>query len=83
MSLSRSAAGLLAAAGLGVLPLLPACATDSSVESDVERLFKTVDEQFGHIDGLVNNAATLDRQARLTDMTAVPATRPCCRALPA
>jgi NAD(P)-dependent dehydrogenase (short-subunit alcohol dehydrogenase family) len=43
---------------------------DVSVEEDVERLFKTVDDQFGHVDALVNNAATLDRQMRLTEMTA-------------
>jgi NAD(P)-dependent dehydrogenase (short-subunit alcohol dehydrogenase family) len=46
-----------------------AAQADVSLEADVERLFTTVDSEFGRIDGLVNNAATLDRQMRLADMT--------------
>jgi NAD(P)-dependent dehydrogenase (short-subunit alcohol dehydrogenase family) len=42
---------------------------DVSIEADVERLFATVDRDFGHVDALVNNAATLERQMRLADMT--------------
>jgi len=38
---------------------------DISVEADVVRLFQEVDSKLGRISALVNNAATLERQARL------------------
>lgn len=41
---------------------------DLSVEQDVLRLFQTCDDELGLIRGLVNNAATLERQMRLEDM---------------
>lgn len=43
---------------------------DVSRESDVVRLFETVDRALGRPDALVNNAATLEKQTRLADMDA-------------
>jgi NAD(P)-dependent dehydrogenase (short-subunit alcohol dehydrogenase family) len=43
---------------------------DVSVESDIMRLFDTVDETFGRLFGLVNNAGILERQMRLDSMSA-------------
>lgn len=43
---------------------------DISSESDVLRLFETVDRELGCITALVNNAATLERQMRLDEMDA-------------
>jgi NAD(P)-dependent dehydrogenase (short-subunit alcohol dehydrogenase family) len=41
---------------------------DVSVEADVLRLFRTVDEQFGALTVLVNNAGMLEQQMRLDQM---------------
>jgi NAD(P)-dependent dehydrogenase (short-subunit alcohol dehydrogenase family) len=41
---------------------------DVSSESDVMRLFETVDLQLGRVTALVNNAATLEPQMRLEAM---------------
>ena len=41
---------------------------DVSVEADVLRLFKTVDQQMGRLDALVNNAGMLEKQTRLDQM---------------
>src|SRR5690242_21367000 len=38
---------------------------DVSSETDVSRLFQTVDEQLGPIAALVNNAGTLELQSRV------------------
>ncbi|MEE9099915.1 MULTISPECIES: SDR family oxidoreductase [Pseudomonas] len=43
-------------------------AADVSSEADVLRLFRDVDEAFGRLDVLVNNAGILERQMRLEDM---------------
>jgi NAD(P)-dependent dehydrogenase (short-subunit alcohol dehydrogenase family) len=43
---------------------------DVSREDEVLRMFATVDREFGHVDGLVNNAGILERQGRLVDMDA-------------
>jgi NAD(P)-dependent dehydrogenase (short-subunit alcohol dehydrogenase family) len=43
---------------------------DISSESDVVRLFETVDRKLGRLSALVNNAATIDRQMRLDSMDA-------------
>ncbi len=43
---------------------------DVSCESDVERLFSTVDKALGTVTVLVNNAGILKKQSRLEDMTA-------------
>ena len=43
---------------------------DVSDEAVVMRLFETVDAEFGLLSVLVNNAAILKPQARLTEMTA-------------
>ncbi len=41
---------------------------DVGVEADVLRLFKTVDEQFGTLSVLINNAGMLEQQTRLDQM---------------
>ena len=43
---------------------------DVSNDDDVRRLFARVDDGFGRLDGLVNNAGILERQMRLDEMTA-------------
>ena len=43
---------------------------DVSLEPDVVRLFETVDRELGRVTALVNNAATLEPQARLDSMDA-------------
>ncbi|MFV3304349.1 SDR family oxidoreductase [Pseudomonas sp. NY15181] len=45
-----------------------AFAADVSNEEDVLRLFREVDDAFGRLDVLVNNAGILERQMRLEDM---------------
>jgi len=45
-------------------------AGDISVESDVVRLFETVDKADGYIHALVNNAGILEKQSLVKDMTA-------------
>ena len=47
-----------------------AVAADVAVESEVVRLFETVDERLGPVTALVNNAGILERQMRLEDMDA-------------
>ncbi|MGA2133328.1 MAG: SDR family oxidoreductase [Bryobacteraceae bacterium] len=42
---------------------------DIGVESDVVRLFETTDRELGRITALVNNAATLEHQMRLEEMS--------------
>jgi NAD(P)-dependent dehydrogenase (short-subunit alcohol dehydrogenase family) len=46
-----------------------AVAADVAREEDVIRLFKTVDESFGSLDALVNNAGVLERQMRIDEMS--------------
>lgn len=41
---------------------------DVGIEADVLRLFKTVDEQFGTLSVLINNAGMLEKQTRLDQM---------------
>jgi NAD(P)-dependent dehydrogenase (short-subunit alcohol dehydrogenase family) len=43
---------------------------DISKETDVVRLFETVDRELGRVGALVNNAATLEKQMRLDAMDA-------------
>lgn len=45
-------------------------AGDVSVEADVMRLFNTVDESFGQLTALVNNAGILGKQSLVKDMSA-------------
>ncbi|WP_312257157.1 SDR family oxidoreductase [Stutzerimonas nitrititolerans] len=47
-----------------------AVAADVADEIQVARLFATIDEQFGRLDVLVNNAGMLERQMRLDEMDA-------------
>ncbi len=47
-----------------------AVGADVSTETDVIRLFETVDRELGTVNALVNNAGILERQARLEDMDA-------------
>ncbi|MFV0455128.1 MAG: SDR family oxidoreductase [Pseudomonas sp.] len=47
-----------------------AVAADVSDETQVARLFAAIDEQFGRLDVLVNNAGMLERQMRLDEMDA-------------
>ncbi|WP_312680522.1 SDR family oxidoreductase [Stutzerimonas nitrititolerans] len=47
-----------------------AAAADVADETQVARLFATIDEQFGRLDVLVNNAGMLERQMRLDEMDA-------------
>lgn len=43
---------------------------DLAVEADVLRLFKTIDQHWGRIDGLVNNAGILEKQGRVDAVSA-------------
>jgi NAD(P)-dependent dehydrogenase (short-subunit alcohol dehydrogenase family) len=45
-----------------------AIAADVSVESDVLRMFETIDFELGKLHALVNNAGVLEKQCRLEDM---------------
>lgn len=47
-----------------------AVAADVSSESDVVRLFETVDRSLGRVTALVNNAGIVDRATRVADMSA-------------
>lgn len=47
-----------------------AVGADVSLQTDVTRLFETVDRELGTLNALVNNAGILERQARLEDMDA-------------
>lgn len=46
-----------------------AVAADVANESEVRRLFATIDERLGRVTALVNNAAILERQSRVEDIT--------------
>ena len=48
---------------------------DVSVEADVLRLFGTIDEEFGALTGLVNNAGVVDVAARVDSMSVARITR--------
>jgi NAD(P)-dependent dehydrogenase (short-subunit alcohol dehydrogenase family) len=45
-------------------------AADVSVEADVVRAFAVIDARYGRLDALINNAAILDRQMTVADMSA-------------
>ena len=47
-----------------------AAQADVSIEADVVRLFRQIDDQFGRLDALVNNAGIVDRRARVEEMDA-------------
>jgi NAD(P)-dependent dehydrogenase (short-subunit alcohol dehydrogenase family) len=42
---------------------------DVSVESDVLAMYHAIDNEFGHLDGLVNNAGVLEQQSDVVDMS--------------
>jgi NAD(P)-dependent dehydrogenase (short-subunit alcohol dehydrogenase family) len=48
---------------------------DVAIESDVVRLFSTVDDQLGRLTALVNNAGVLERQGRVEQMDAARISR--------
>lgn len=64
----REAAEALVAKITGAGGKARAFAADVANEGDVLQLFREVDEAFGHVDVLVNNAGILERQMRLEDM---------------
>ena len=39
------------------------------VEAEVEAMYQAIDDEFGRLDGLVNNAGILEKQSDLVDMT--------------
>jgi len=53
------------ASGIGAI----AVAADVSVEADVMRLYKTIDDRLGRLDVLVNNAGIVDVKARVDEMS--------------
>ena len=57
--------GIAAAGGAAI-----AVRADVSIEADVVRLFRAVDERLGRLTALVNNAGILERQARVEHMDA-------------
>ncbi len=42
---------------------------DVSVEPEVQAMFRAIDNEYGRLDGLVNNAGILEHQSDLVDMT--------------
>lgn len=64
-SADRIAADIQASGGQAL-----AIQADISVEEEVERLFRTVDALAGPVSALVNNAAIIESQQKLVDMTA-------------
>jgi NAD(P)-dependent dehydrogenase (short-subunit alcohol dehydrogenase family) len=52
-----------------------AVGADVSIEADVVRMFDVCDRELGRVDALVNNAAILEKQARLDAMDAARVTR--------
>jgi NAD(P)-dependent dehydrogenase (short-subunit alcohol dehydrogenase family) len=57
-------ARIVAAGGAAI-----AVQADVAVETDVQRLFATIDTQLGPITALVNNVGVLEQQCRLTEMS--------------
>lgn len=47
-----------------------AVGADASTEDGILRMFGRVDEEFGRLDGLVNNAGILERQCGVSDLSA-------------
>ncbi len=45
------------------------CRANVGVESEVVAMYQAIDQEFGRIDGLVNNAGILEPQSDLVDMT--------------
>ena len=48
---------------------------DVSVEAEIQHLFREIDNRFGRLDALVNNAGIVDRIMRVEEMTAARLTR--------
>lgn len=46
------------------------CQANVADESEVEAMFQVIDNEFGRLDGLVNNAGILETQSDLVDMSA-------------
>jgi NAD(P)-dependent dehydrogenase (short-subunit alcohol dehydrogenase family) len=67
---SRAAADALAEEIVGAGRRAIAVGADVSSESEVVRLFETVDRSLGRLDALVNNAGILEHQARVEQMDA-------------
>jgi NAD(P)-dependent dehydrogenase (short-subunit alcohol dehydrogenase family) len=66
---NREAAEELCASLVGDGHHAVTCQADISVEAEVQAMFHLVDREFGHLDGLVNNAGILERQSDLVDMS--------------
>ena len=45
------------------------CQANVGVEAEVEAMYRLIDREFGHLDGLVNNAGVLEQQSDLIDMS--------------
>lgn len=52
-----------------------AAQADVSLEADVRRLFQAIDDRFGRLDALVNNAGIVDQSMRVEAMTAARVSR--------
>ena len=52
-----------------------AAQADVSVDAEVHKLFHQIDDRFGRLDALVNNAGIVDRSMRVEEMTASRVTR--------
>jgi NAD(P)-dependent dehydrogenase (short-subunit alcohol dehydrogenase family) len=72
---NREAAGRIVAEAEAAGRRAIAVGADVSIEADVVRMFDVCDRELGRVDALVNNAAILEKQARLDAMDAARITR--------
>jgi NAD(P)-dependent dehydrogenase (short-subunit alcohol dehydrogenase family) len=67
---NKGAADAVTQAIVAAGSIAQAVQADVAQEDDVTRLFQAVDERFGRLDALVNNAGILQRQMTVADMSA-------------